>query len=167
MQRRISTHPRHRGRCPWLPVLHLVHPQGSEHVQLNLLGNHQRRQCPALAAAAAAACRPGRVVVRYRNRAGCGAAGQGTHRRATGEQRHARDRRHLATTPTRPPSTPKALLIRSRFCRAQGAGAGGYRRAGRDWAEQGHREVGAYAAGKVDALYAVGTNMALIQIFLV
>ena len=29
-----------------------------------------------------------------------------------------------------------------------------------DWAEQGHREVGAYAAGKVDALYAVGTNMA-------
>ena len=29
-----------------------------------------------------------------------------------------------------------------------------------DWAEQGHREVGAYAAGKVDALYAVGPNMA-------
>src|SRR5476651_132712 len=29
-----------------------------------------------------------------------------------------------------------------------------------DWAEQGHREVGAYASGKVDALYAVGPNMA-------
>ena len=25
-----------------------------------------------------------------------------------------------------------------------------------EWAEQGHREVGAYAAGKVDSLYAVG-----------
>lgn len=29
-----------------------------------------------------------------------------------------------------------------------------------DWAEQGHREVGAYAAGKVEALYAVGPLMA-------
>jgi len=29
-----------------------------------------------------------------------------------------------------------------------------------DWAEQGHREVGAYAAGKVSALYAVGPMMA-------
>jgi UDP-N-acetylmuramoyl-tripeptide--D-alanyl-D-alanine ligase len=29
-----------------------------------------------------------------------------------------------------------------------------------DWAEQGHREVGAYAAGKVSALYAVGPLMA-------
>lgn len=28
-----------------------------------------------------------------------------------------------------------------------------------DWAEQGHRDVGAYAAGKVDALYAVGPLM--------
>ncbi|AIR89611.1 UDP-N-acetylmuramoyl-tripeptide--D-alanyl-D-alanine ligase [Pseudomonas cremoricolorata] len=28
------------------------------------------------------------------------------------------------------------------------------------WAEEGHREVGAYARGKVDALYAVGANMA-------
>ncbi|MDP4568651.1 UDP-N-acetylmuramoyl-tripeptide--D-alanyl-D-alanine ligase [Pseudomonas sp. LPH60] len=29
-----------------------------------------------------------------------------------------------------------------------------------EWAEQGHREVGAYAAGKVSALYAVGPMMA-------
>jgi len=29
-----------------------------------------------------------------------------------------------------------------------------------DWAEQGHRDVGEYAAGKVDALYAVGPLMA-------
>ncbi len=29
-----------------------------------------------------------------------------------------------------------------------------------EWAEQGHREVGAYAAGKVDALLAVGPLMA-------
>ncbi|WP_406819888.1 UDP-N-acetylmuramoyl-tripeptide--D-alanyl-D-alanine ligase [Pseudomonas sp. KnCO4] len=28
------------------------------------------------------------------------------------------------------------------------------------WAEEGHRQVGAYACGKVDALYAVGANMA-------
>jgi UDP-N-acetylmuramoyl-tripeptide--D-alanyl-D-alanine ligase len=28
-----------------------------------------------------------------------------------------------------------------------------------EWAEQGHREVGAYAAGKVNALYAVGPQM--------
>lgn len=28
------------------------------------------------------------------------------------------------------------------------------------WAEEGHRQVGDYARGKVDALYAVGTNMA-------
>jgi len=27
------------------------------------------------------------------------------------------------------------------------------------WAEEGHRQVGDYARGKVDALYAVGTNM--------
>lgn len=27
------------------------------------------------------------------------------------------------------------------------------------WAEEGHRQVGAYACGKVDALYAVGANM--------
>jgi len=29
-----------------------------------------------------------------------------------------------------------------------------------EWAEQGHREVGEYAVGKVDALYAVGPLMA-------
>ncbi|MOA36142.1 UDP-N-acetylmuramoyl-tripeptide--D-alanyl-D-alanine ligase [compost metagenome] len=29
-----------------------------------------------------------------------------------------------------------------------------------EWAEQGHRDVGAYAAGKVSALYAVGPLMA-------
>ncbi len=29
-----------------------------------------------------------------------------------------------------------------------------------EWAEQGHREVGAYASGKVSALYAVGPMMA-------
>jgi len=29
-----------------------------------------------------------------------------------------------------------------------------------EWAEQGHRDVGAYAAGKVDTLYAVGPLMA-------
>lgn len=29
-----------------------------------------------------------------------------------------------------------------------------------DWAEQGHRDVGEYAAGKIDALYAVGPLMA-------
>ncbi|MDC6641746.1 Mur ligase family protein, partial [Leclercia adecarboxylata] len=29
-----------------------------------------------------------------------------------------------------------------------------------EWAEQGHREVGAYAVGKVDTLYAVGPLMA-------
>ncbi len=29
------------------------------------------------------------------------------------------------------------------------------------WAEQAHRDVGAYAVGKVDALYAVGTQMQL------
>ncbi|MFA9167249.1 glutamate ligase domain-containing protein, partial [Klebsiella quasipneumoniae] len=29
-----------------------------------------------------------------------------------------------------------------------------------EWAEQSHRDVGAYAAGKVDALYAVGPHMA-------
>ena len=29
-----------------------------------------------------------------------------------------------------------------------------------DWAEEGHREVGAYARGKVSALYAVGPLMA-------
>ena len=29
-----------------------------------------------------------------------------------------------------------------------------------EWAEQGHREVGSYAVGKVDALYAVGPLMA-------
>jgi UDP-N-acetylmuramoyl-tripeptide--D-alanyl-D-alanine ligase len=29
-----------------------------------------------------------------------------------------------------------------------------------DWAEQGHRDVGEYAAGKVSALYAVGPLMA-------
>ena len=29
-----------------------------------------------------------------------------------------------------------------------------------EWAEQGHRDVGAHAAGKVDALYAVGPLMA-------
>lgn len=28
-----------------------------------------------------------------------------------------------------------------------------------DWAEQGHRDVGEYARGKVSALYAVGPNM--------
>ena len=27
------------------------------------------------------------------------------------------------------------------------------------WAEEGHRQVGDYARGKVDALYAVGSNM--------
>jgi UDP-N-acetylmuramoyl-tripeptide--D-alanyl-D-alanine ligase len=35
-----------------------------------------------------------------------------------------------------------------------------------EWAEQGHRDVGAYAAGKIDTLYAVGPLMAhAIQAF--
>ncbi|MCO8162087.1 UDP-N-acetylmuramoyl-tripeptide--D-alanyl-D-alanine ligase [Pseudomonas sp. 21LCFQ010] len=134
------------------PGFTLNGPQGSAAVQLNLLGIHNVANALAAAAAAHAlgvsldgivaglnAMQPvkGRTVV---------------HMAANGQ-------RVIDDTYNANPSSIKAATdLLAGFAGRRVLVLGDIGELG-DWAEQGHREVGAHAVGKVDALYAVGPLM--------
>ncbi|MCO8166607.1 UDP-N-acetylmuramoyl-tripeptide--D-alanyl-D-alanine ligase [Pseudomonas sp. 21LCFQ02] len=134
------------------PGFTLNGPQGSAAVQLNLLGIHNVANALAAAAGAHAlgvsldgivaglnAMQPvkGRTVV---------------HMAANGQ-------RVIDDTYNANPSSIKAATdLLAGFAGRRVLVVGDIGELG-DWAEQGHREVGAHAVGKVDALYAVGPLM--------
>jgi UDP-N-acetylmuramoyl-tripeptide--D-alanyl-D-alanine ligase len=135
------------------PSFTLHTPQGSEHVQLNLLGNHNVAN--ALAAAAAAyALGVSLFGIATGLRAVQPVKGRTVAQLATNGMRVIDD-----TYNANPSSINAAVDLLKGFAGRKVLVLGDIGELG-DWAEQGHREVGAYAAGKVDALYAVGPNMA-------
>ncbi|MFN3354530.1 MAG: UDP-N-acetylmuramoyl-tripeptide--D-alanyl-D-alanine ligase [Pseudomonas sp.] len=136
--------------CPSF-ILHT--PQGREQVQLNLLGHHNVANALAAAAAAYAL-----GVSLFGIATGLGAVQPVKGR--TVAQLAANGMRVIDDTYNANPSSISAAVdLLKGFDGRKVLVLGDIGELG-DWAEQGHREVGAYAAGKVDALYAVGTNMA-------
>ncbi|WP_369303434.1 UDP-N-acetylmuramoyl-tripeptide--D-alanyl-D-alanine ligase [Pseudomonas sp. N2-5-1-1] len=135
------------------PSFTLHTPQGDEHVQLNLLGNHNVANALAAAAAAHAL-----GVSLFGIATGLGAVqsvkGRTVAQLATNGMRVIDD-----TYNANPSSINAAVDLLKGFAGRKVLVLGDIGELG-DWAEQGHREVGAYASGKVDALYAVGPNMA-------
>ena len=135
------------------PSFTLHTPQGDEHVQLNLLGNHNVANALAAAAAAHAL-----GVSLFGIATGLGAVQPVKGR--TVAQLAGNGMRVIDDTYNANPSSINAAVdLLTGFDGRKVLVLGDIGELG-DWAEQGHREVGAYAAGKVDALYAVGTNMA-------
>ena len=135
------------------PSFTLHTPQGDAPVQLNLLGNHNVANALAAAAAAHAL-----GVSLFDIATGLGAVqpvkGRTVAQLATQGMRVIDD-----TYNANPSSINAAVDLLTGFGGRKVLVLGDIGELG-DWAEQGHREVGAYAAGKVDALYAVGKNMA-------
>lgn len=135
------------------PSFTLHTPQGSEHVQLNLLGNHNVANALAAAAAAHAL-----GVSLFGIATGLGAVqpvkGRTVAQLATNGMRVIDD-----TYNANQSSVCAAIDLLKGFEGRKVLVLGDIAELG-DWAEQSHREVGAYATGKVDALYAVGPNMA-------
>lgn len=135
------------------PSFTLHTPTGSEHVQLNLLGNHNVANALAAAAAAHAL-----GISLFGIATGLGAVqpvkGRTVAQLAINGMRVIDD-----TYNANPSSINAAVDLLKGFAGRKVLVLGDIGELG-DWAEQGHREVGAYAAGKVDALYAVGPNMA-------
>ncbi|WP_348748767.1 UDP-N-acetylmuramoyl-tripeptide--D-alanyl-D-alanine ligase [Pseudomonas rhodesiae] len=135
------------------PSFTLHTPTGSEHVQLNLLGNHNVANALAAAAAAHAL-----GVSLFGIVTGLSAVqpvkGRTVAQLAINGMRVIDD-----TYNANPSSINAAVDLLKGFAGRKVLVLGDIGELG-DWAEQGHREVGAYAAGKVDALYAVGPNMA-------
>ncbi len=135
------------------PAFTLHSPNGSAQVQLNLLGVHNVANALAAAAAAHAlnVSIPGIV-------AGLNdvqpVKGRAVAQLATNGIRVIDD-----TYNANPSSVAAATDILAGFPGRKVLVLGDIGELG-DWAEQGHRDVGAYAAGKVDALYAVGPLMA-------
>ncbi|NWE44577.1 UDP-N-acetylmuramoyl-tripeptide--D-alanyl-D-alanine ligase [Pseudomonas gingeri] len=142
----ISRDPR---GCPQF-VLH--GPDGSAPVQLNLLGSHNVANALAAAAAAHALgiSLPGIV-------AGLEAV-QPVKGRAVAQLASNGVRVIDDTYNANPTSMCAAVDILAGFSGRTVLVLGDIGELG-EWAEQGHREVGAYAAGKVSALYAVGPMM--------
>jgi UDP-N-acetylmuramoyl-tripeptide--D-alanyl-D-alanine ligase len=135
------------------PTFTLNGPSGSAQVQLNLLGAHNVANALAAAAAghALGVSLPGLV-------AGLDSVqpvkGRTVAQLATNGMRVIDD-----TYNANPTSVAAATDILAGFTGRTVLVLGDIGELG-DWAEQGHRDVGAYAAGKVDALYAVGPLMA-------
>jgi UDP-N-acetylmuramoyl-tripeptide--D-alanyl-D-alanine ligase len=134
-------------------AFNLHSPQGVERVQLNLLGSHNVAN--ALAAAAAAHA----LGVSLSGIAtGLGAVqpvkGRTVAQLAKNGMRVIDD-----TYNANPTSMCAAVDILAGFSGRTVLVLGDIGELG-EWAEQGHRDVGAYAAGKVSALYAVGPMMA-------
>jgi UDP-N-acetylmuramoyl-tripeptide--D-alanyl-D-alanine ligase len=135
------------------PTFTLNGPSGSAQVQLNLLGAHNVANALAAAAAghALGVSLPGLV-------AGLDSVqpvkGRTVAQLATNGMRVIDD-----TYNANPTSVAAATDILAGFAGRTVLVLGDIGELG-DWAEQGHRDVGAYAAGKVDALYAVGPLMA-------
>ena len=134
------------------PAFNLHTPEGSERVQLNLLGTHNVANALAAAAAAHAL-----GVSLFGIATGLGAVqpvkGRTVAQLAKNGMRVIDD-----TYNANPTSMCAAVDILAGFSGRTVLVLGDIGELG-DWAEQGHRDVGEYARGKVSALYAVGPNM--------
>ncbi|HWH87192.1 MAG TPA: UDP-N-acetylmuramoyl-tripeptide--D-alanyl-D-alanine ligase [Pseudomonas sp.] len=134
------------------PAFNLHTPEGSERVQLNLLGTHNVANAMAAAAAAHAL-----GVSLFGIATGLGAVqpvkGRTVAQLAKNGMRVIDD-----TYNANPTSMCAAVDILAGFSGRTVLVLGDIGELG-DWAEQGHRDVGEYARGKVSALYAVGPNM--------
>jgi UDP-N-acetylmuramoyl-tripeptide--D-alanyl-D-alanine ligase len=135
------------------PTFTLNGPSGSAQVQLNLLGAHNVANALAAAAAAYAldVSLPGIVTGLNDVQP---VKGRTVAQLATNGIRVIDD-----TYNANPSSVAAATDILAGFAGRTVLVLGDIGELG-DWAEQGHRDVGEYAAGKVDALYAVGPLMA-------
>ncbi|MGP6424640.1 MULTISPECIES: UDP-N-acetylmuramoyl-tripeptide--D-alanyl-D-alanine ligase [Pseudomonas] len=134
------------------PAFNLHTPEGVERVQLNLLGTHNVANAMAAAAAAHAL-----GVSLFGIATGLGAVqpvkGRTVAQLAKNGMRVIDD-----TYNANPTSMCAAVDILAGFSGRTVLVLGDIGELG-DWAEQGHRDVGEYARGKVSALYAVGPNM--------
>ena len=135
------------------PSFTLHGPNGNVPVQLNLLGTHNVANALAAAAAAHALgiSLPGIA-------AGLGAV-QPVKGRAVAQLAPNGVRVIDDTYNANPTSMCAAIDILAGFSGRTVLVLGDIGELGQ-WAEEGHRQVGEYARGKVDALYATGTNMA-------
>ena len=125
---------------------------GSAHIQLNLLGSHNVANALAAAAAAhALGVRLDAIVAGLQKlqpiKGRCVAQLSASGQRVIDDSYNAN-----------PVSMKAAVDILAGFAGRRVLVLGDMGELG-EWAEEGHREVGAYAAGKVDALYAVGSLM--------
>ena len=134
------------------PAFNLHSPDGVERVQLNLLGTHNVANAMAAAAAAHAL-----GVSLFGIATGLGAVqpvkGRTVAQLASNGMRVIDD-----TYNANPTSMCAAVDILAGFSGRTVLVLGDIGELG-DWAEQGHRDVGEYASGKVSALYAVGPMM--------
>jgi UDP-N-acetylmuramoyl-tripeptide--D-alanyl-D-alanine ligase len=135
------------------PAFTLNGPMGTASVQLNLLGAHNVANALAAAAAAHALGVSLAGIVEGLNNVQP-VKGRTVAQLATNGMRVIDD-----TYNANPTSVAAAVDILVGFPGRTVLVLGDIGELG-DWAEQGHREVGEYAAGKVDALYAVGPLMA-------
>ena len=134
------------------PNFVLTGPCGSKRIQLNLLGRHNVANALAAAAAAYALGISGEHIV-----AGLESLqpvkGRGVAQMLANGVRLIDD-----TYNANPGSICAAIDVLASFAGRTVLALGDMGELG-GWAEQGHREVGSYAAGKVDALLAVGPLM--------
>ena len=135
------------------PSFKLHSPLGVEHVQLNLLGTHNVANALAAAAAAHALGVSLFGIVTGLN------AVQPVKGRAVAQLASNGMRVIDDSYNANPTSMCAAVDILAGFSGRTVLVLGDIGELG-EWAEQGHREVGAYASGKVSALYAVGPLMA-------
>jgi len=134
------------------PNFVLSGPSGSVRVQLNLLGRHSVANALAAAAAADALGVAGEHIV-----AGLESLqpvkGRGVAQMLSNGVRLIDD-----TYNANPASICAAIDVLAGFAGRTVLALGDMGELG-SWAEQGHREVGSYAAGKIDTLFAVGPLM--------
>jgi UDP-N-acetylmuramoyl-tripeptide--D-alanyl-D-alanine ligase len=135
------------------PAFELHTPQGLARIQLNLLGGHNVTNALAAAAAAHALGVSLSHIVSGLN------AVQPVKGRAVAQLAKNGMRVIDDTYNANPTSMCAAVDILAGFPGRTVLVLGDIGELG-EWAEQGHRDVGAYAAGKVSALYAVGPMMA-------
>lgn len=134
------------------PAFTLHSPAGEVRVQLNLLGLHNVTNALAAAAAAHALNVP-LVGIQQGLESLQPVKGRAVARMATNGARLIDD-----TYNANPVAVCAAVDILAAFPGRTVLVLGDIGELG-EWAEQGHRDVGTYAAGKVDALYAVGPLM--------
>ena len=135
------------------PAFELHTPQGIARIQLNLLGGHNVTNAVAAAAAAHALGVSLSHIVSGLN------AVQPVKGRTVAQLAKNGMRVIDDTYNANPTSMCAAVDILAGFSGRTVLVLGDIGELG-EWAEQGHRDVGAYAAGKVSALYAVGPMMA-------
>jgi UDP-N-acetylmuramoyl-tripeptide--D-alanyl-D-alanine ligase len=134
------------------PAFTLHSPDGSAAVQLNLLGTHNVTNAMAAAAAASALGVSLSGIVEGLNSV------QPVKGRTVAQLSSKGLRVIDDTYNANPTSVNAAVDILAGFAGRTVLVLGDIGELG-DWAEQGHHDVGAYAAGKVSALYAVGPLM--------